>query len=241
MRVSVVSRKGGVGKTVTALHLAGYLAAISGEEKVLLVDTDPSLNALRAARRGTVQGGGYPFEVVRAEEAREAVERMRPEHIVTDVKGSPEKEDVKDLALRSEVLVLPAMPGYMELDTLLQTMADVRSVGREGICRVLLTSVPPRSRRGRDARRVLVQRKVPVFEAEVKRYEAFMVSVEEGVLVGELPGWYAYKAQRDYDRVGEELVRWVRELRTRDLGPSIPGAGSGPPAPARSPAPTVEG
>jgi cellulose biosynthesis protein BcsQ len=57
MNVSVVSRKGGVGKTVTALHLAGYLAGLGGEQRVVLVDTDPSRNALRASERG----GGFPF------------------------------------------------------------------------------------------------------------------------------------------------------------------------------------
>lgn len=226
MKVAVVSRKGGVGKTVTALHLAGYLAEVSGEEKVLLVDTDPSLNAFRAAERGKRLGGGYPFAVVKEGDAFEARRQMRPEHIVVDVKGSPEAEDVRDLALDSEVLVMPAMPGYMEIDTVLQTMRDVRGVGREGVCRVLLTAVPPRSMRGREARRELEGLDVPLFRNQVRRYEAVQDSVERGVLVGELSGWYAQKAARDYAKVGKELLEWVREIRTRDLGPAGSAVGA---------------
>lgn len=226
MRLSVVSRKGGVGKTVTALHLAGYLAGLGGGQGVVLVDTDPSLNAFRAAERGKRLGGGYPFEVVREEGAAEALGRVRPEHIVVDVKGSPEAEDVVDLALDSEVLVMPAMPGYMEIDTVMQTIQDVKAVGRESVCRVLLTAVPPRSMRGREARAELEDLKVPLFRNHVRRYEAVQESVERGVLVGELPGWYAHKAARDYAKVGDELVEWVREIRTRDLGPAGPAVGA---------------
>ena len=60
MRVVVLSRKGGVGKSTTAIHLGGYLAATAeDEDEVLLVDTDPSRNALRWSKRG-----GLPFRVV---------------------------------------------------------------------------------------------------------------------------------------------------------------------------------
>ncbi len=217
MRVSVVSRKGGTGKTVTALHLAGYLAGVSGGEKVLLVDTDPSRNALRASWRG-----GFPFRVVGEEDAREAVAERAPEHIVVDVKGSPDKEEVRQLALQSEVMVMPAMPGGMELDTVLQTIEDVRAVGREEVCRVLLTVVPPWPyRRGPEARAALESMGVPLFEAEVRRFEAFVAATDEGVLVKDVESRKAQKAWEDYVRVGEELVGWVRELRTRDLEPAV--------------------
>jgi len=221
MNVSVVSRKGGVGKTVTALHLAGYLAGYlaglggGGEQRVVLVDTDPSRNALRAAQRG----GGFGFSVVGEEEAARAVGELTPEHVVVDVKGSPEKGEVEELAVQSEVLVMPAMPGGMELDTVLQTIEDVRAVGREEVFRVLLTVVPPWPyRRGPEARAQLERLEVPMFRSEVRRYEAFVEATDLGVLVKDVPSRKARKAWEDYVRVGDELVEWVRDLRTRDLG-----------------------
>lgn len=217
MEVAVLSRKGGTAKTVTALHLAGYLAGVSGEDRVLLVDTDPSRNALRSADR---PGARYPFVLVGEEEARETIERMKPEHVVVDVKGSPEDEEVMNIARRAEVLVMPAMPGGMELDTVLQTIRDVRKVGRQEMCKVLLAAVPSRFRRGREARRTLEGLGVPLFRAEVKRYEAFVMATDMGRLVRDVPSRKAEKAWRDYVKVGDELVEWVRELRTRDLGPA---------------------
>jgi chromosome partitioning protein len=217
MNVSVVSRKGGVGKTVTALHLAGYLAGLGKdkEQRVVLVDTDPSRNALRASQRG----GGLPFSVVGEEDAARVVGELSPEHVVVDVKGSPEKGEVEELAVQSEVLVMPAMPGGMELDTVLQTIEDVRAVGTEEVFRVLLTVVPPWPyRRGPEARAQLERLEVPMFRSEVRRYEAFVEATDLGVLVKDVPSRKAHKAWEDYVMVGDELVDWVRDLRTRDLG-----------------------
>src|SRR5215208_1361263 len=105
MNVSVVSRKGGVGKTVTALHLAGYLAGISGEQRVVLVDTDPSTNALRASERG----GGFPFRVVGEEDAARVVGELSPEHVVVDEKGPPERGEVEELPVKRGVRVRRAI------------------------------------------------------------------------------------------------------------------------------------
>src|SRR3954470_14069299 len=66
MRIVVLSRKGGVGKSTTAIHLGGYLAEVfEGGDDVLLVDTDPSRNALRWAKRGRL-----PFRVVGGDKAQ---------------------------------------------------------------------------------------------------------------------------------------------------------------------------
>jgi chromosome partitioning protein len=56
MNVTVMNHKGGVGKTVTAIHLAAFLAREFGRESTVLVDTDPNEGALEWAARGRLPG-----------------------------------------------------------------------------------------------------------------------------------------------------------------------------------------
>jgi chromosome partitioning protein len=221
MRVVVLSRKGGVGKSTTAIHLGGYLAGVSeGADDVLLVDTDPSRNAFRWAKRGRL-----PFRVVGENEV-DADPAMAREarHLIVDMRGSPSAEEIEDAMRLAEVMVIPIMPSGLALDTLLQMRRDLRRLGRESRYRVLLTAVPPWPyRRGPQARAQLEELGLPLFSGDIRRLEAFEAAADEGVLVRDLQDRRAQRGWEDYERVGEELVEWVRNLRTPDLR----AAGSG--------------
>ena len=67
------------------------------------------------------------------------------------------------------------------------------------------------------ARAQLEEVSIPLFGGEVRRLEAFEAAADEGVLVRDLPDRRAQRGWEDYVRVGEELVEWVRALRTPDL------------------------
>lgn len=56
MIVTVASHKGAVGKTTTAVHLAGFL---QGKAPTLLIDGDPNRSATGWAKRGKL-----PFRVI---------------------------------------------------------------------------------------------------------------------------------------------------------------------------------
>jgi chromosome partitioning protein len=223
MRIVVLSRKGGVGKSTTAIHLGGYLAGVSeGGDDVLLVDTDPSRNALRWAKRGRL-----PFRVAGEDEV-DADPAMAREarHLIVDMRGSPSAEEIEDAMRLAEVMVIPIMPSGLALDTLLQTRRDLRRLGREDRYRVLLTSVPPWPyRRGPQARAQLEELGIPLFGGEIRRLEAFEAAADDGVLVRDLPDRRAQRGWEDYAQVGEELVEWVMELRTPDLRAARSGGG----------------
>jgi chromosome partitioning protein len=215
MRTVVLSRKGGVGKSTTAIHLGGYLAEVSEKgDEVLLVDTDPSRNALRWAKRGRL-----PFRVVGEDEvdAYPAMAR-NAKHLIVDMRGSPSAEEIENAMRLAEVMVIPIMPSGLALDTLLQTRRDLQRLGREDRYRVLLTAVPPWPyRRGPQARAKLEELGIPLFGDEVRRLEAFETAADNGVLVRDVPDRRARRGWEDYVRVSEELIEWVRALRTPDL------------------------
>lgn len=215
MRTVVLSRKGGVGKSTTAIHLGGYLAEVSEKgDEVLLVDTDPSRNALRWAKRGRL-----PFRVVGEDEvdAYPAMAR-NAKHLIVDMRGSPSAEEIENAMRLAEVMVIPIMPSGLALDTLLQTRRDLQRLGREDRYRVLLTAVPPWPyRRGPQARAKLEELGIPLFGGEVRRLEAFETAADNGVLVRDVPDRRARRGWEDYVRVSEELIEWVRALRTPDL------------------------
>ena len=63
--ITVTGFKGGVGKSTTAIHIAGYF---SGHGQTLLVDGDPNHTAVSWANRGHL-----PFPVVTAQQSLKAV------------------------------------------------------------------------------------------------------------------------------------------------------------------------
>ena len=62
MILAVVSHKGGVGKTTTAVHLAAYFQTLGS---TLLLDGDDTRNAINWSQRGA----GFPFRVAPVREA----------------------------------------------------------------------------------------------------------------------------------------------------------------------------
>ena len=84
MIITVASFKGGVGKTITAVHLSAYLA-LQGD--TLLIDGDPNRSATGWAKRGSL-----PFKVV---DERQAAKYARTySNIVIDTQARPEDEDL---------------------------------------------------------------------------------------------------------------------------------------------------
>jgi len=85
--ISLISYKGGVGKTTSAVHIAAYLAQ---RAPTLLVDGDPNRSAMEWAREGKL-----PFTVI--DERQVARYAKTAEHFVLDTKARPEHVDLKEI------------------------------------------------------------------------------------------------------------------------------------------------
>ena len=196
MIITVASFKGGVGKTTTAVHLATYL---SPKAKTLLIDSDQNRSASGWATRGQL-----PFTVI---DERQAAKYARHyDHIVIDTQARPDQSDLEALADGCDLLVVPCTPDALALDAVMLTVNALNHVGSERY-KLLLTIIPPKpSRDGSEARAMLMEAGLPLFETGIRRFVAYKKAALAGVPVYEVSDPRAAQAWADYQAVGREVL-----------------------------------
>lgn len=200
MIITVVSFKGGVGKSTTSAHIAAYLHQRGA---TVLLDGDDNRSVSKWASRGT-----FPFPVV--DERQSAKVSREYEHIVIDTQARPNEEDLKYLAEGCDLLIVPTTPDRIALDALVDTIEALKKTGAERY-RILITKVPLKPNRdGETARAVLKAHTLPVLDQHISYLLAFQKAVDEGVLVYDLKdpraerGWNEYRnAIEEFTAVGE--------------------------------------
>lgn len=204
MRISIVSHKGGVGKTTTAVHLASWIARNLGT--TLLIDGDPNRSASLWKTNG---GDGLPCAVASQTEATLLPEPF--EHLVFDTKARPEQDDLKVLAEGVDLIVIPTTPEDLAVDAAMLTVGKLRELGSSAQYRLLVTMAPPHPQTaGVEAREALAEAGIPTFEAIVPRGVGFQKAARAGVPVDQAPDRRASELWASYTQVAEEAVRVVQ-------------------------------
>lgn len=196
MIITVASFKGGVGKTTSAVHLAAYLHE---KGNTLLIDGDPNRSATGWSKRGRL-----PFKVV---DERQAAKYARDfEHIVIDTQARPSQDDLKALSDGCDLLVIPTTPDALALEALTLTVQDLRTLKAERY-RILVTVIPPRPNRdGEEARSMLLEAGLPLFQGSIRRLHAFQKASLLGVPVHEVKDPNAREGWNEYVAVGKEIL-----------------------------------
>jgi len=204
--IGILSFKGGVGKTTTAVHIAGHLAK-RGE--TIGVDGDDRNRSMMT----WAESGNLPFKVMSLMEALSS----RSEYLVVDVRGGLPDVELFDLARSCDLLLIPANPEVMSLDGMRRTFDVLRdqeqASGQPWRARVaaLLTMVLP-GRKLDEARAALAALDIPVLDSMVRASEAFRDASTQGVLVRDVKGSSLAKScWMDYEQVVKECTQ-IMEL-----------------------------
>ena len=196
MFITVSGQKGGVAKTCTSLHLAAVWAEQG--QAVCVVDADRNRSALAYAVRGELD-----FAVVPVEAAAKA--SRTADVVITDGQASSDEEELRHLALGSDLVLLPTAAKARAVELSVELAALLRRVGVPHAA-VLVKVDLRQPRAAREAREALESFGLPVLDAEVPLLAAFDKAEAQGVTVDRasddrgrsdprrMAGWSAYRS-----------------------------------------------
>ncbi len=213
VRINVMGYKGGVGKSVTAMHLAAALGTRFGEGTTVVVDADPNQSLVHWRRARPAGLDPWPFEVMGLGDGGAW---QRYENVVFDSQGRPSDVDLAAAVRGSDLIVVPTTSEGLSMRPLMGFLARLRKMGAD--YRVLLTMVGWWNTQAAERRAQLVDAGQPVFGPEIRRRQAFDTATETGRLVYEFPSGRAQEAWRSYKKVAEEAVEEIVGARQALVG-----------------------
>lgn len=211
MRVlGLLSRKGGVGKTTLALHLA--VLAQAGGRRTLLVDLDPQ----RSAAQWWMAREAETPQLAEAEPAklRDLLEAARDDTVDTVVVDTrpAAAADAAYVAACCDLLVIPTRPAILDMRAILATLDVVKGAARRST--IVLNACPPARGAGEasttvDARHALAGFGVPVSPIAITQRTRFATALITGLTACEVDpsGKGAREMRALWKNVEKELHR----------------------------------
>jgi chromosome partitioning protein len=175
MIISLLSLKGGVGKTTSAVHIA--TAILKDGHSVAVLDADDETSALSWSQFAQHKSKPLGFEVVKGDrnnlgkQARE----LEGKGLIVVIDAPPNNRDILTLAgMLASFVVVPVVPTGLDVDRLRNTLAVIGNI--EAIrgalnYAVLLTRFTGRKKQARDALKELGV--LSMFDARIRQLTVY--------------------------------------------------------------------
>lgn len=179
--ITVLSQKGGAGKTTLALHLA--VAAEQDGKQAALIDLDPQASS---AGWGDSREADTPAVVsAQASRLEPVLDAARGAGAnITIIDTAPHSESSALAAARvADLILIPCRPAILDLRAISSTVDVVKLAGKRAV--VVLNSVPPRGSLGDEASEAVAGYGVEVAPNRLVRRVAFQHALTGGLTAQE--------------------------------------------------------
>ena len=179
--ISIVSQKGGVGKSTISIHLA--TAAAIKKKETALIDLDPQASVSNwSDSRETEYPAVISCQASRLEKVLAAAQEEKADFVVID--SAPHSESAALAAIRAaDLILIPCQPSILDLRAISNTIDLVRLAKKEAT--ILLNCVPTRGTLGDEAAEAIQQYSIPVAPVKISERTAFVRSLSAGLTVME--------------------------------------------------------
>lgn len=175
MIITLLSQKGGVGKTTLAVHLA--VEAAKGRKKSAIIDADPQASSFQWYERRKDKKN---IQVVRQKEQDELREH---DFLFIDTSPRIEKNEFKAI-MQSDVTLIPCQPSFFDLASILESV-ELCEVAKKKYF-IVLNRVVPRANQTKRIIASLEENKIPVCPVLIYNRQLFAEPMDKGLTAMEL-------------------------------------------------------
>lgn len=209
--IAFSNHKGGAGKTLGSMSLAGFLAKT---HSVLVVDADELQTATKWAAQAD-DAKPFPASVVGLAAAGGKIHRelqkfsQQYDFIIVDCPPSVISPVPQSVLLVADLVVIPTRPSLADIWGVKDTLGlveRVKMLNETLKVAFLVNALTPRTQLGKDSLEVLGSMEGHLFKTVFRQRQAYAQSLVLGGTVFDVAGTGAKEAQQEVTALGQELL-----------------------------------